>query len=50
MNQVLRIFFVILVTLIIVVFVTDFESVVGGFESLVDGVSTLLSPIKGVFK
>jgi hypothetical protein len=50
MNQVLRIFFVILVTLIIVVFVTDFESVVGGFESLVDGVSSLLSPIKGVFK
>jgi hypothetical protein len=50
MNQLLRFFFVALVTFIIVLFVTDFQSVVDGFTSIVDGVSTVLNPLKGAVK
>jgi hypothetical protein len=50
MNQILRFFFVALVTFIIVLFVTDFQSVVDGFSSMVDGISSVLAPIKGASK
>jgi hypothetical protein len=50
MDKILRFFFIALVTFIIVLFVTDFQVVLYGFTSLVDGVSTLLSPINGATK
>ncbi|MDZ4666425.1 MAG: hypothetical protein SGJ00_00945 [bacterium] len=50
MNQILRFFFIIFITFIIVLFVTDFQAVVDGFGSLVDGISTVLSPLKGAVK
>ncbi len=42
MAQVLRFLMVILVTILLVVIVTDFEAVTSGFSSFVDGVSSLL--------
>lgn len=50
MNLILRGFFIILVTVILVIFVTDFESVVDGFANLVDGITALLGPLKGLAK
>ncbi len=42
MAQILRFLMVILVTVILVVIVTDFEAVTNGFSTFVDGVSALL--------
>lgn len=42
MAQIVRFLMVILVTIILVVIVTDFEAVTSGFASIVDGVSALL--------
>ncbi len=50
MVHIIRFFFVALVTFIITIFVVDFQSVVDGFGSFVDGISNVLSPIKSVFK
>ncbi len=50
MNQLLRFFFIALVTYLIVLFVTDFQSVVDGFENTVAAISALISPIKAAFK
>jgi hypothetical protein len=38
----------VLVTIILVIVVTDFRSVVDGFSALTDGVTFILSPIKSV--
>lgn len=50
MEKLGRFFLIALVTFIIVIFVIDFQMVVDGFGSFVDGVSELLSPIKGSVK
>jgi len=50
MNQLLRLFFIALVTFLIVLFVTDFQSVVDCFENTIAAISALLSPIKALFK
>ncbi len=47
MNQFVRYLMIAIVTYIIVIFVTDFQSVVDGFANFVDAISAVIAPLKG---